>query len=62
MKYTIFISVLLLLFGGCQKCKKDPAPDPCLGYKPMSADFRMIQTLNPLSAEYPDWSKSWCFC
>ena len=45
MKYTIFISVLLLLFGGCQKCKKDPAPDPCLGYKPMSADFKIIETL-----------------
>ncbi len=44
MKYTIFISVLLLLFGGCQKCKKDPAPDPCLNTKQVTADFMISET------------------
>ena len=59
MKYTIFISVWLLLFGGCQKCKKDPAPDPCLGYKPMNADFKMTQTLSlSYNNERPDWVKN----
>ncbi len=44
MKYTIFISVWLLLFGGCQKCKKDPAPDPCLNTKRVTADFMISET------------------
>ncbi len=39
MKYTIFISVLLLLFGGCQKCKKEVCPAPT------SAKFKMYQPL-----------------
>ncbi len=44
MKYTIFISVWLLLFGGCQKCKKDPAPDPCLGVK--KANFKIYEQVS----------------
>ena len=40
MKYTIFISVLLLLFGGCQKCKKEVCPTPT------SAKFKMYQPLD----------------
>ena len=46
LKYT-FIGVLLLLtlFGGCSKCKKEVKPDPCAGYKSFSADFKMTEKL-----------------
>ena len=41
----ISILLLILLFGGCQKCKKEVKPDPCIGYKPFSADFKMTEML-----------------
>ena len=39
----VLICVLLLFLGNCQKCKKDPAPDPCLGVK--KANFKIYETV-----------------
>ena len=33
----------MLLFGGCQKCKKEVKPDPCLGVK--KANFKIYETV-----------------
>ncbi len=38
------ILLLLALFGGCSKCKKDI--DPCIGYKPFSADFTIGENIS----------------
>ena len=41
----ISILLLILLFGGCQKCKKEVNPDPCATTKRVTADFMISETI-----------------
>ena len=47
----ISILLLILLFGGCQKCKKEVKPDPCANTKRVTADF-MISEIIPYTDPY----------
>ena len=73
MRYILYWACLsLLVLGGCKSCKDEVPPDPCAGYKPLTANFK-IWEVNPSQDDrflewYPKWLtedtdslRSWAF-